>query len=139
MYRFYVNDPVYFQKSIRVTIEHGHANNYENDYTSTAFWYQKDPHKKFPVLPSAEERLPGWPPGVTEIMEAEAKMAVELSALQREKKIRLSEVDSKLLKSLRANANKAFRELNYQEYMRDVAAAQGILERYRMQETSKKD
>jgi hypothetical protein len=53
MYRFYANDPVRFPKSIRVTIEHGHANNFENNYTSTAPWHQKDPHKAFPPMPSA--------------------------------------------------------------------------------------
>ena len=54
MYRFYVNDPVRFKKSIRVMIEHGHANNFENDYTSTAFWYQKEPHKAFPPMPTKQ-------------------------------------------------------------------------------------
>ncbi|MGB7593180.1 MAG: hypothetical protein WCD04_07895 [Terriglobia bacterium] len=34
---FGINDPVRFQKSIRVTVEHGHANNFRNDYTLTAF------------------------------------------------------------------------------------------------------
>jgi len=58
MYRFFVTDPIRFQKSIRVTIEHGHANNFANDYTSTAFWYQPEPHKAFPALPTAEERRP---------------------------------------------------------------------------------
>lgn len=58
MYRFYVNDPVRFKKSIRMTIEHGHANNFANDYSSTAFWYQTEPHKPFPPLPPAMERHP---------------------------------------------------------------------------------
>ena len=58
MYRWYINDPVRFKKSIRMTIEHGHANNVANDYSSTAFWYQADPHKPFPPLPSAAERRP---------------------------------------------------------------------------------
>ena len=58
MYRFFVTDPVRFQKSIRVTIEHGHANNFCNDYSSTAFWYQNEPHAPFPALPSAAERRP---------------------------------------------------------------------------------
>jgi hypothetical protein len=58
MYRFFVTDPIRFQKSIRVTIEHGHANNFANDYCSTAFWYQSEPHKAFPRLPAAAERLP---------------------------------------------------------------------------------
>jgi len=58
MYRFYINDPVRFQKSMRMTVEHGHANNISNDYSSTAFWYQDEPHKKFPPLPPAAERHP---------------------------------------------------------------------------------
>jgi hypothetical protein len=58
MYRFYVNDPVRFGKSIRVTIEHGHANNIANDYSSTAMWYQDEPHKAFDPLPAAAERRP---------------------------------------------------------------------------------
>jgi len=58
MYRFHVADPIRFQKSIRVTIEHGHANNFANDYSSTAFWYQALPHKPFPELPGAADRRP---------------------------------------------------------------------------------
>ena len=58
MYRWYVNDPVRFKKSIRMTIEHGHANNIANDYSSTVFWYQDEPHKKFNTLLPAEQRRP---------------------------------------------------------------------------------
>ncbi len=58
MYRFYVNDPVRFKKSIRMTIEHGHANNISNDYSSTAFWYQTEPHKPFNALLRAKLRRP---------------------------------------------------------------------------------
>jgi hypothetical protein len=57
-YRFYVTDPVRFHKSLRVTIEHGHANNFANDYCSTAFWYQAEPHGPFPALPPVAERRP---------------------------------------------------------------------------------
>lgn len=56
MYRWYVHDPIRFQRSIRWTIEHGHANNFENDYSSVAYWYQTEPHKPFPQLP--KDRLP---------------------------------------------------------------------------------
>jgi len=56
MYRFYINDPLRFRKSIRVTLEHGHANNLENDYCNVAFWYQYEPHKELPDLPPLEER-----------------------------------------------------------------------------------
>jgi len=58
MYRFHIEDPIYSNKSIGVTIEHGHANNLSNDYSSTAYWYQTEPHKKFPVMLSADRRLP---------------------------------------------------------------------------------
>jgi hypothetical protein len=58
MYRFHIEDPVHFSKSIRVTIEHGHANHLSNDYSSTAYWYQTEPHASFPALPPVEGRLP---------------------------------------------------------------------------------
>jgi hypothetical protein len=58
MYRFHIEDPVHFRESIRVTIEHGHANHLSHDYSSTAYWYQTEPHLEFlPLLPVAE-RLP---------------------------------------------------------------------------------
>ncbi|MBX3119291.1 MAG: DUF2961 domain-containing protein [Fimbriimonadaceae bacterium] len=56
MYRFHIEDPIRFYKSIRVTIESGHANKLYNDYSSAAFWYQLEPHKPFPALLSAQER-----------------------------------------------------------------------------------
>jgi hypothetical protein len=58
VYRFHVPDPIPFQKSIRVTIEHGHANDRSDYYSSTAYWYQAEPHKTFPALPSVAARLP---------------------------------------------------------------------------------
>jgi hypothetical protein len=58
MYRFHIQDPVYFQKSIRGGIEHGHANDRQDEYTSVAFWYQTEPHADFSALPPIEERLP---------------------------------------------------------------------------------
>lgn len=58
MYRFHIEDPIRFQRSIRVSIEHGHANKLSNDYSSTAYWYQLEPHKPFGPLPAVEERLP---------------------------------------------------------------------------------
>ncbi|MBI2760871.1 MAG: DUF2961 domain-containing protein [Chloroflexi bacterium] len=61
MYRFYVHDPIRFQREIRVTIEHGHNNDYANDYTSVAYWYQREPHRPFPPLPPVDSRLPRMP------------------------------------------------------------------------------
>ena len=64
-YRYHIEDPIYFEKSIQVTIEHGHANNLTNDYASTAYWYQTEPHKPFPTLLPVAQRLPRSdnPPG----------------------------------------------------------------------------
>ncbi len=58
MYRFHIEDPIRFHESIRVTIEHGHANKLSNDYSSTAYWYQIEPHAPFPKLLPVAERLP---------------------------------------------------------------------------------
>jgi len=58
MYRFHIEAPVCFQKKIRVTIEHGHANVHANDYASVAYWYQTEPHRPFPTLIPLAERLP---------------------------------------------------------------------------------
>lgn len=57
-YRYHIEDPIVFDKSIRFTIEHGHGNSLSNDYSSVAYWYQDEPHRTFaPILPAAE-RLP---------------------------------------------------------------------------------
>jgi hypothetical protein len=57
-YRYHIEDPIYFEKSILVTIEHGEANCLSNDYSSTAYWYQTEPHLPFPPLLPVEQRLP---------------------------------------------------------------------------------
>ncbi len=57
-YRYHIEDPVYFHKNLKVKIEHGHANQRSDDYSSTAYWYQAEPHKSFEPLKPVEERLP---------------------------------------------------------------------------------
>lgn len=61
MYRWYLHDPIRFERALTWTIEHGHDNNYANDYTSLAYWYQAEPHAPNPPLPPAAERLPRVP------------------------------------------------------------------------------
>jgi hypothetical protein len=58
VYRFHMSDPVYFDRSLRFSIEHGHDNNLTLDLSSVAYWYQSEPHKPFPPLPSREARKP---------------------------------------------------------------------------------
>jgi len=58
VYRFHIPDPVPFKRSIRVTIEHGHANDRTDLDSSVAYWYQTEPHRPFAPLPAVSERLP---------------------------------------------------------------------------------
>jgi hypothetical protein len=58
VYRFHVSDPVYFDKSLRFSIEHGHNDNLTLDLSSVAYWYQAEPHKKFPPFPARAARKP---------------------------------------------------------------------------------
>ncbi len=84
MYRWMVHDPVHFSKSVSVSVEHGHANNFENDYASVAYWYQKEPHMPFPELPPAGERLPRVSGEYLEARDMMLKMGMkEFSDLQK--------------------------------------------------------
>ena len=60
-YRFMIEEPVYFRKSLNASIEHGHANGLTLDISSVAYWYQTEPHKAFPAMRPMEERqnMPG--------------------------------------------------------------------------------
>jgi hypothetical protein len=58
LYRWHTESPITFEKSIRVTIEHGHGNCRSDDFYSTAYWYQTEPHAAFPALPAPEARVP---------------------------------------------------------------------------------
>jgi hypothetical protein len=48
---YHLENPVRFEKEIRVTIEHGHGNHLRNEMSSVAYWYQLEPHKPFGILP----------------------------------------------------------------------------------------
>ncbi len=48
-YRWHLLDPVRFRDSVRVELEHGHANEVLADYATTAYWYQTEPHA--PISP----------------------------------------------------------------------------------------
>jgi hypothetical protein len=58
LYRWHTESPITFEKSIKVTIEHGHANHRADNFYSVAYWYQTEPHAQFPVLPAPEARIP---------------------------------------------------------------------------------
>lgn len=58
VYRFHLDSPITFTKSLRATIEHGHANVRSDNFFSVAYWYQTEPHSAFPSLPALEQRIP---------------------------------------------------------------------------------
>jgi len=58
VYRFHLDSPIPFAKSLKATIEHGHANHRSDNFYSVAYWYQTEPHSPFPALPAVLERLP---------------------------------------------------------------------------------
>jgi len=59
LYRWHITDPVRFEKELKITIQDlgwRHGGRYlpqQSDIASVCFWYQADPHAKFP-------KLPGW-------------------------------------------------------------------------------
>jgi hypothetical protein len=58
LYRWHLEAPLSFEKSIRFTIEHGTGNNRSDSFYSVAYWYQTEPHSQFPPLPPPSQRWP---------------------------------------------------------------------------------
>jgi hypothetical protein len=56
-YVFHLENPVRFEKEIKVTIEHGHGNHLRNEMSSVAYWYADRPYGAKPVPPLAK-RMP---------------------------------------------------------------------------------
>ncbi len=60
LYRWHIMDPVRFEKDLKVTIQAlgwQTGNRYlplEDDIASVGYWYQTEPHVKFPPLPAKE-------------------------------------------------------------------------------------
>lgn len=64
MYRWYLTNPVRFQKSLKVEIQNQHNNGTPtgpadaDDYTSIAYWYQEAPHQAVSLQSFAERTAP---------------------------------------------------------------------------------
>jgi hypothetical protein len=62
MYRWHIVDPIRFKQDLKVTIQaigwkansRGEYLPLQDDISSVVFWYQSEPHAKFPALPSRE-------------------------------------------------------------------------------------
>lgn len=57
LYRFHISDPIYFDKSLKFTIEHGHNNVLTLDLASVAYWYTEKA-TAVPAIPDRESRKP---------------------------------------------------------------------------------
>ena len=60
LYRWHIMDPIRFEKDLKVTIQAlgwmsgGRYLPLQDDIASVAFWYQQEPHAKFPKLPAKD-------------------------------------------------------------------------------------
>jgi hypothetical protein len=57
VYRYHITDPVYFDRSLKFSIEHGHNNVLILELRSVAYWYQSEA-ARVPAIKSKQERKP---------------------------------------------------------------------------------
>lgn len=57
-YRWHGDNPVTFDRYLKHTMEHGHANDRGDNFFSVGYWYQTTPFTDFPPLPPAADRIP---------------------------------------------------------------------------------
>ena len=57
-YRWHGDNPVTFDRYLKHTMEHGHANDRGDNFFSCGYWYQSAPFTDFPALPPVESRTP---------------------------------------------------------------------------------
>jgi hypothetical protein len=61
LYRWHIKDPIRFEKDLKVTIQDlgwrqgGRYLPQKSDISSVCYWYQADPHAKFPKLPAWQQ------------------------------------------------------------------------------------
>lgn len=61
MYRWHILDPVRFENGLKVTIQDlgwrigGRYLPQQSDIQTVAYWYQREPHSRFPELPKREQ------------------------------------------------------------------------------------
>ena len=61
LYRWHIKDPIRFENSLKVTIQalgwtgDGRYLPLQDDISSVVYWYQAEPHVKFPALPSKDQ------------------------------------------------------------------------------------
>jgi hypothetical protein len=70
-YRWHITDPVRFEQDLKITIQSlgwdkdGSYLPLQDDLASVAYWYQEEPHNKFPPLPGPEKLIINFDPPLT--------------------------------------------------------------------------
>ncbi len=83
VYRFHIADPIPFKKSLKFSIEHGHANDRSDNFSSVAYWYQDRPFtnkNKVFFVPPVEERVSNQAKATLELPQAVARILAERKA-----------------------------------------------------------
>lgn len=112
-YVHHLENPVRFEREIKVTIEHGHANHLANEMSSVAYWYAQKPTRvidpppvkqRLPVLKKdnqfvmdPERQCPGKPVAIDEDRKARKTQWVEEKRINAEQ--RLSDRHSRFIAS----------------------------------------
>ncbi|KAL4887772.1 hypothetical protein BDV59DRAFT_212016 [Aspergillus ambiguus] len=109
-YRWHLPDPVHFNKRIRVTMEHGHANHLTDDWSTTVYWYQTLPSPRLDILP-VESRLPRRPQFPPHNSTTDAPKPNVLTSLQKEmitqRSLRFQEFKQDLQELMEAKAKES--------------------------------
>ena len=63
-YRFFIQDPIFFETGLKATIEHGHNNNLTLDIATVAYWYQEIAS---PLPPSPTKEIRKLKPFINQI------------------------------------------------------------------------
>ena len=74
--------------------------------------------------------MPAWPKDVEAAIEKETQLRQQVASLLSPVGIHLDKEDSALWEKLEAARNKEFRELRFKDYVRDVDAMVGIVDKY---------
>jgi D-arabinan exo alpha-(1,3)/(1,5)-arabinofuranosidase (non-reducing end) len=78
VYRFDIDSPIPFERSLRVEIDHGVQNELAADYTSVAYWYQDEPHR---TTGSAKSPGKGPPASALQLTQIALAVAIPLAVM----------------------------------------------------------
>ena len=117
MYRWFVPDPIHFEESLRWTIEHGHANNFANNYACVAYWYQSG-GAELPPLPTNDLLAPPLDENYQDALDAIAAAKHDLESIAEQGSpnllLELCEAASPLYRGSFVEAREAVEELRRQ-------------------------